>query len=145
MWYSCMQAAREKGKVMFRAAWPQPTFQRCFHSDLISDTIFVPLATTEKQTDTCMSSTDTYHVASLNFSRKKEGFCSEHQHTRSSQQQIGIAVLCLISWHSWQGKFSLEDETSGFWNMHASPLLTHKQIWWRDIVNPKCYWLICVE
>lgn len=36
--------------------------------------IFIPLATTEKQTDSCMSSRDTYHVASLNFSRKKKGF-----------------------------------------------------------------------
>lgn len=71
----------------------------------------------------------------LIFQGKKEGFCSEHQHTRSSQQQIGIAVLCLISWHSWQGKFSLEDETSGFWNMHASPLLTYPQA---DLVEGYC-------
>lgn len=85
---------------------------------------FTPLATTEKQTDSCLSSRDIYHVASPNFSRKKKEVSALH--TCSSQEQMGISVvcLCLSSRVSWQGKFSLEERSSEFWNKHVPPLAT---------------------
>lgn len=51
---------------------------------------FTPLATTEKQTDSCLSSRDIYHVASPNFSRKKKKRFQLYTHVAPRSRWVSL-------------------------------------------------------
>lgn len=101
-------------------------FQRYFDSNLIS--CYILLHWQQEKSKQIHAWALEISIMSLHliFQGKRRGFSSEHQHTCSSQEQMGISVvcLCLSSRVSWQGKFSLEDKSSEFWNRHVPPLTT---------------------
>lgn len=99
---------------------------------------FTPLTTTEKQTDSCLSSRDTYRVASLNFSRKKEKVSAQNTSTHVAPRSRWVSL-----WSASASASESAAKASSLWKkraqscesgmLHSSPH-PHEQIWLGDFV-----------